>query len=257
MGGSSFGKRSISWLAHAVWLTLAAEPVLAREAERRPPDAIVVGCFSKATPGGLPAAWEPHSFATIPRRTGYRIVEDASGTRFLRATSEAAASGLARPLAIDVAEYPLLRWEWRVLNVLEGGDLRSKRGDDTPARLYVFFEYEPSRVGWWRRIRYRAARAVYGDIPFEAISYVWGSRLPVGEFVDNAHAPGFVKMLAVRSGPAALGTWVSESRNLREDYRAAFGGDPPRVRGIAIMTDTDATGEQAVADYGDIRFARE
>jgi hypothetical protein len=38
------------------------------------------------------------------------------------------------------------------------------------------------------------------------------------------------------------------------DYRRAFGEDPPKVGAVAIMTDTDNTGEQAVAWYGAIRF---
>ena len=39
-----------------------------------------------------------------------------------------------------------------------------------------------------------------------------------------------------------------------QDYRAAFGGDPPPVNGIAIMTDTDNTNGEAAAYYGDIVF---
>ena len=39
-----------------------------------------------------------------------------------------------------------------------------------------------------------------------------------------------------------------------EDFRAAFGREPPALVGIAIMTDTDDTGESAVAFSGDIAF---
>jgi hypothetical protein len=45
-------------------------------------------------------------------------------------------------------------------------------------------------------------------------------------------------------------------RNLLDDYRQAFGEEPPNVGAIAIMTDTDNTGETAVAWYGDIRALR-
>jgi DUF3047 family protein len=50
------------------------------------------------------------------------------------------------------------------------------------------------------------------------------------------------------------GKWIEEERNLVDDYRRAFGEDPPKVGAVAIMTDTDNTGEQAVAWYGAIRF---
>jgi hypothetical protein len=41
---------------------------------------------------------------------------------------------------------------------------------------------------------------------------------------------------------------------LLEDYQNAFHTDPPPISGVAIMTDTDNTGEAATAFYGDIIF---
>jgi hypothetical protein len=63
-------------------------------------------------------------------------------------------------------------------------------------------------------------------------------------------------MIVVESGGAKVGGWVEESRNVFEDYRQAFGEEPPLINGVAIMTDTDNTKERAVAYYGDIRFVR-
>lgn len=56
----------------------------------------------------------------------------------------------------------------------------------------------------------------------------------------------------VESGPAKLNTWVTEERNVYEDYKSAFGEEPPMISGVAIMTDTDNSGEAAEAYYGDI-----
>jgi hypothetical protein len=61
-------------------------------------------------------------------------------------------------------------------------------------------------------------------------------------------------MIAVESGPERTGKWVEEEVNVLEDYRRHFGEDPPRVGAIAIMTDTDNTGERATAWYGPIRI---
>jgi hypothetical protein len=61
-------------------------------------------------------------------------------------------------------------------------------------------------------------------------------------------------VIVAESGPRQLGQWVTIRRNVVEDFRRAFGEDPPRVSGVAIATDTDNTGESAVAWYGDIRF---
>ena len=51
-------------------------------------------------------------------------------------------------------------------------------------------------------------------------------------------------------------TWFVEERNVFDDYRAAFGSDPPPVVGIGLMTDSDNTGEKAVAYYGDITLLK-
>ncbi len=63
-------------------------------------------------------------------------------------------------------------------------------------------------------------------------------------------------MIVVESGSAKLNTWVAETRNVYEDYKRAFGEEPPMISGVAIMTDTDNTGESAEAFYGDIVFKK-
>ncbi len=64
------------------------------------------------------------------------------------------------------------------------------------------------------------------------------------------------KMIVVESGAGKLNQWVSEERNVYEDYVKAFGEEPPLISGVAIMTDTDNTGESATAYYGDIQFTK-
>lgn len=219
------------------------------------PPAPVVPPFSSAptTDGTLPDGWEPLEFPRIPSHTRYELVNDA-GVRVVRATSRASASGLIFRVRVDLGVHPILRWRWKVDGVLERGDVSSRSGDDYPARVYVTFEYDPERVGWWKRIRYRAARQVFGDLPIGAINYIWASRAPRGAVVDNVYSGGFVKMIVVESGPARAGQWREEARNVYEDFIDAFGEEPPLVNGVAVMTDTDNTGEAAVAYYGDIEF---
>jgi len=61
----------------------------------------------------------------------------------------------------------------------------------------------------------------------------------------------------VESGVERVNQWVSEERNVYEDYKKAFGDEPPLISGVAIMTDTDNTGESATAYYGDIIFNKD
>jgi len=171
----------------------------------------------------------------------------------VKAVSEASASGMTKAVAIDPREYPIVRWRWKVENLLQKGNVHRKDGDDYPARLYITFAYEPAKVSFGRKLKYQAGRALFGDIPIGALNYIWDGKSPVGTVVDNAFTD-FAKMIVVESGPQRIGSWVEEERNVYEDYRAAFGKEPPAISGVAIMSDTDNTKERAVAYYGDIVF---
>jgi hypothetical protein len=63
-------------------------------------------------------------------------------------------------------------------------------------------------------------------------------------------------MIVVESGPARLGRWLHYERNVLDDYTKAFGGAAPPISGIAIMTDTDNTGESVTAWYGNVELAK-
>lgn len=202
----------------ALFLVLLAVSVRAGE--------IPVGRFSAQDLSG----WEEQTFRG-KEKTRYTLVPDG-GRTVLQATSRGTASGLIRKLTVDLKSYPLLRWSWKVLRSLPGEDVARKGGDDFAARVYLVFP----RTFFWR---------------LRAITYVWSSRLPVGTFVASPYT-GNAIVVALESGDRKAGTWVSEERNVYEDYRRAFGEDPPELGGVAVMTDTDDTGDQATAWYGDI-----
>lgn len=211
-----------------------------------------IGAFSELQPAArLPAEWEPLSFPKISRHTRYELTQE-DGITVIKATSRNAASGLIRRIRIDPRRYPIIRWRWKIENLIPGSDVRRKEGDDYPARLYITFAYDPD-MSLSRKLRFQAARLIYGDIPAAAINYIWANRTTPGTLVDNAYTD-FTKMIVVESGPEKLGRWVTEERNIREDYRRAFGSEPPLITGVAIMTDSDDTGGAATAYYADITF---
>ena len=193
-------------------------------------------------------------FKKIPKPTAYQLVSDDSAV-VVKATSEAAASGLTKEVKIDPSIFPVVQWRWKVENLLVRSDVTRKSGDDYPARLYITFEYDPDKVSFGRKLKYSAGRALFGEIPIAALNYIWDTKTPPGTVVDNAYTD-FAKMIVVESGAEKVGVWVEESRNVYQDYKQAFGEDPSFINGVAIMTDTDNTKERAVAYYGDIRFVR-
>ena len=211
---------------------------------------VEVGRFSAEREGaGPPAGWKPLTFRNIERHTRYALVRDG-GTIVLRAEAEASASGLVREQTIDLNAFPIIEWRWRAGNVLSKADVKTKAGDDYPVRLYITFAHDANSIS----LTDRAARAIYGQLPPRAaINYIWDTRSPVGTTVPNAYTDR-VRMIVVESGSARTGEWITYRRNLAEDFRKAFGYEAPLVSGIAVMTDTDNTGEKATAWFGDIRF---
>jgi hypothetical protein len=177
---------------------------------------------------GLSPKWEEKSFK---RKTEYQVTRE-DNQLCIKASSNSSASGLYYKIDYDSKEYPLLMWRWKVDHVLSKGDARYKDGDDYAARVYVIF---PSWAFWRTK----------------ALNYVWANKFPQGEAVPNAFTKNAM-MIAVESGPERTGQWIEEKRNVLEDYRRYFGGHPPKVGAIAIMTDTDNTGEAATAWYGPI-----
>lgn len=214
-----------------------------------------VGKFSANLSGSaLPEGWKPLTFKKIPKLTSYELVKDG-GAVVVKATSEASASGLIKEIKIDPKAFPIVRWRWKVENLLKNSDVSRKGGDDYPARLYITFEYDPDKVSFGKKLKFKAGQAIFGDIPIAALNYIWETKTPAGTIVENAYTD-FAQMIVVESGPKKVGMWVEEERNIYEDYKKAFEEEPPMINGVAIMSDTDNTKERATAYYGDIEFVR-
>ncbi|MFO7716020.1 DUF3047 domain-containing protein [Desulfosarcina sp.] len=187
--------------------------------------------------------------------TRYTLVEDG-GRTVLRADSHGSASGLVKKMQIDPTAYPVLRWHWKVDNILVKGDVTNRSGDDYPARIYITFADEPGQRTFLQRTKMAAIKMLYGMVPpSAALAYVWATRAQVESVHPNPYTE-HVRMIVVESGPAHLNAWRSFRRDIVEDFQRAFGTEPSTISGIAVMTDSDNTGESAIAWYGDITLSK-
>jgi hypothetical protein len=204
--------------------------------------------------------WEALEFPDIERNTTYRLRESdesAAGGSVLVAEADASASGLIHRRTFDVYETPYVEWRWRTEGTVPGGDAATKEGDDYACRIYIVFPYDPDEVGFGERMKYRTAKLLYGEFPpLASLNYIWANTDHLREVIPNAFTPR-AKMLPVESGSARAGQWRSYRRDIREDYRKAYGEEPPQNASIAIMTDTDNTGERAVSYYDYVRVVGE
>jgi len=195
------------------------------------PAAAVDGILVDDFEHGLAPAWKEKEFAG---RTTYRVVACESG-QCLSASSHDAASGLVYPLDLQPQAYPILHWRWKIADTIPGGDARGKTTDDYAARIYVIFPH------WFFPMT-------------RTINYIWANRLPQGDSIVSSYTSNSI-MLAVRSGRERRGEWLEERRDVLADYRRLFGEEPGKIGAIAIMTDTDNTGQTAQAWYNDISFS--
>jgi hypothetical protein len=179
------------------------------------------------------AGWETKTFK---EKTIYTLIKE-NGTTVVRAQSRSSASALYRKVKLDPLHYRYLRWSWKVAGVINKGQENSKAGDDFAARVYVVF---PGHFFWQTR----------------AINYIWANHLSSGSSFPSPFTRNAI-MLAVESGQANVGQWLTEERDILNDYRHLFGEDPHEIGAIAFMTDTDNTGEEATAWYGDLSISSE
>jgi len=206
--------------------------------------------FSQMAAGAVGGGWSVNAVPGV-RETDFRLTEQG-GKVVVEARSDNAAAALVFGLDAAGAQYSTIRWQWRIEKHLHSADIHSKEGDDFPARLYVFFDEDPGRMSLAIRIRLGLARMIHGQsLPVAALCYVWDRDAAVETLTPNAFTAS-VQMIVVRSGGEVPSDWMVETRDLRADYRRAFGRDAPPVSGVAIASDSDNTGESAVAWFGDV-----
>ena len=215
----------------------------------------LIAPFSTALPGAeLPAPWRIVTLKSA-RTTRFALVADGDKV-VLRAQAEASIASVMHGLRIDPNAYPLLSWRWKVSNVLRKSDMRSRARDDFPARVYVLFDYDVSKLTLLQRAKLYLARSRFGnDVPAAALCYVWDGKAAAGTSLWSPYSDR-VRVIVVESGATHVNRWQEARRNVVADFRAAFGEEPPEVSGIALASDTDNTGESVTALFGDIRLER-
>lgn len=219
---------------------------------------IVVADFGPEDEGkSVPSGWRELTFDPddFPKKSEYRVVK-LDGKHVLRARTDSGASGLYKPVSVKPQDYPYVAWRWRVDQVFDKADGRTKQGDDYPARLYVAFKYDPSSVGLLTQAAFEVAKSRSEEgryPPLHALNYVWANRLSENTWIPNPYQDRS-KMIAVESGREGLGRWQWEVRNYLRDFRATVGGDPTPVEFIAVMIDGDGTASSGVSYFGRIEL---
>jgi hypothetical protein len=216
-------------------------------------DIVEVARFSRLHPGGpLAQHWESYVLRQSNPLTAYRAVE-VDGQVCIEADATNGHSALQRPIRINPERHPIVEWSWRVPRLASDHDPRTKRPSPR-ARLMLAFHGDAQKLDIEQRVHLRMAKAITGQaLPYSSMIYVWLNGVPAGTIVPSPYSER-VRLIAMDASEGQLDRWVDLRRDVREDYRRAFGEEPGDIVGVGIFTDVDANGAPGRAYYGDISF---
>jgi len=183
---------------------------------------------------GIPPGWEKQQWG----RPAYDFtVVEQEGQRAVQLRSAGDSSNVSKNIRgrVNLTETPILEWTWKVTALPKGADARKKDTDDQAAQLYVAWQRFPQMVR------------------SHVIGYIWDTTAPVGS-IFKSQKTGTVTYVVVRSGPADLGKWFTERRNVREDFKQIFGEEPNAPDAVSFGIDSDDVKGTAESFMGRILF---
>src|SRR5882672_11004099 len=198
---------------------------------------VVIEDWSKQPAGakGIPDGWKAQNWGS-PKYDLFTIENDG-GRKVLHMKSANDGSTIARDIKVNLKETPFLEWSWKVTVLPRGGDSCKKATDDQAAQVFVVWPRFPEPV----RSR--------------VIGYVWDTTEPVGK-ICKSEKTGTVTYIVLRSGTAELGKWVTERRNLVEDFKKIYQDDPDEPAAVSLAIDSNDTNSTAESYMGPILFKK-
>ena len=162
-----------------------------------------------------------------------------------------------------------LQWRWRLDEPLSGGkrsaDLLTKEGDDAALKVCVMFDHPLDHVPFLDRTVLRIARSLSGEnLPAATVCYIWDSAGPAPLEGVNPYTRR-VRFISLQGRNSPLSRWVSESRDVAQDFATLFadelpeGAQTPRaelppVTTVLIGADSDNTASHSTGWVAALRW---
>ena len=192
----------------------------------------------KGKPGatGIPPGWQGQNWGSP--KYDFKV-EENEGHPALHMKSTNEGSTVTRDIKgrIQLKETPILEWSWKAVVLPKNGNSCRKASDDQALQVFVVWPRFPEAV----RSR--------------IIGYVWDTTQPAGT-ICKSEKTGTVTYIVMRSGPAQLGKWLTERRNVLEDFTKIYGEAPDNPAGLSISIDSNDTSSTSESFMGAIAFRR-
>jgi hypothetical protein len=217
---------------------LAAVLVLSLVATALAADQVLVEDWSGYAVGGkgIPNGWKGQNWGS-PKYDLTVVSNDGHNVLQMRSANDGSTISREIKGTVNLKETPILEWSWKVTVLPQGGNSCRKATDDQAAQVFVVWPRFPEAVR------------------SQIIGYVWDTTQPPGT-ICKSEKTGTVTYVVVRSGTADLGKWLTERRNIVEDYKKIYGSEPEGPSALAIAIDSNDTNSKAESFMGTLLFRR-
>jgi len=219
---------------------------------------VVLVPLSSASTYQPPAPWRAVGVPSGKIPLTNFTMADVDGRKVLRIATSKSYGNLVHDLPLGANAAGLrLNWRWRLEEALQGADLHTRQGDDSPLKVCVLFDMPLEKLGLIERNLFRMARAASSEkLPSATLCYVWDEKLNPATLLSNAYTSR-VRTIVATSGHQHLGQWIIQSRDIAADFRKAFGAESdtlPPMLAVLVGGDADNTGGHSLGYVDDVRL---
>ena len=171
----------------------------------------------------------------VKKLTTYILGSNENGN-YLKAEAQGVGSGLGKKIEIDLNKTPYINITWKVEKDLSGVDEKSKKGHDYAARVFV------------------VKKTGLTALSNKAINYIFSSNNSIDDHWRSPYTKNSIDFV-LSTTKENLNEWVSVKANVKEHFKQLHDLDVDLLDGVALMTDTDQTGLEAISYYQNIYFS--
>lgn len=142
--------------------------------------------------------------------------------------------GLKDPF--EVADWPVMSWEWKAVVLPKNGDVRVEAHDDQAGSICLIVN--PGLFG------------------FKSLCYLWENDGPMDQPITSTKRDDSRYLILRTKSKDGVGQWKKENRNVLADYRRVFGEVPDEKAIIGMQIDSDSTESAGEIFYRNIVLSR-
>jgi hypothetical protein len=197
--------------------------------------------------------WDPQSIPSVKTSTNFQILP-ASYIDPIRLALKVqkSASGIVSQQSFTLLSSPSLFFRSRVHQSFPY-DPHTKKGDDSPLKVVLLFEYEPELATWTEQVTCALLKQKYGAYPpFWTLSFTWiGNQ----SLIQPYPSPYTDRVWHIPLGkPQDLGQWRNYSFDLKTLTQQVLGTVPKQKFRIGLFADGDNGGLSSFAEISDLEL---